>query len=263
MKAIAEARGYDSTLLLTKEATTKNFLTAIGNAASRLYAGDILFLTYSGHGGQVPDLNGDEAENARPDGKDETWALYDRQIVDDELYAQWATLRSGVRVIMVSDSCHSGTVAREIAFSAMVRATVVPGEVVEPSSDVTRLIPLEIQTETYKQNKGLYDGLQRANSRGENVDVGASIILISGCQDNQSSMDGARNGLFTEALLRVWNDGMYRGGYKRFWRDISGTMPTSQSPNFFEVGVASRPFERQRPFTVAAPQPVPVAAPAM
>ena len=146
MKAIAEARGFDSTILLTNEATTKNFLTAMGNAASQLNEGDILFLTYSGHGGQVPDLNGDEAENARPDGKDETWALYDRQVVDDELYAQWATLRSGVRVIMLSDSCHSGTVAREMAFPAMVRATVVPGEVVEPTSDVTRLIPLDIRT---------------------------------------------------------------------------------------------------------------------
>jgi len=262
MKAIAEARGFDSTLLLTKEATTTNFLTAMGKAESQLNEGDILFLTYSGHGGQVPDLNGDEAENARPDGKDETWALYDRQLVDDELYAQWAKLRSGVRVIMLSDSCHSGTMARELIFPAMVRATVVPGEVVEPTSDVTRLIPLEIQAKTYEQNKVLYDGLQRANSRGENVDVGASVILISGCQDNQSSMDGARNGLFTEALLRIWNDGKFKGGYKRFWREISRTMPASQSPNFFPVGVSSRPVERQRPFTVALPQPVPVAAPA-
>ena len=144
----------------------------------------------------------------------------------------------------------------------MVRATVVPGEVVEPTSDVTRLIPLDIQAKTYDQNKGLYDGIQRANSRGENVNVGASVILISGCQDNQSSMDGTRNGLFTEALLKVWDKGAFKGGYKRFWREISRTMPASQSPNLFPVGVANRPFERQRPFTVAVPQPVPVAAPA-
>ena len=39
-------------------------------------------LTYSGHGGQINDVNNDE-----PDGLDETWALYDRELVDDELYA--------------------------------------------------------------------------------------------------------------------------------------------------------------------------------
>ena len=36
-------------------------------------------------------------------------------------------------------------------------------------------------------------------------------ILISGCQDNQTSMDGDRNGAFTEALLRVWADGAFTG----------------------------------------------------
>jgi metacaspase-1 len=33
-------------------------------------------------GGQVNDIHNDE-----PDGLDETWALYDRELVDDELYA--------------------------------------------------------------------------------------------------------------------------------------------------------------------------------
>ena len=33
----------------------------------------------------------------------------------------------------------------------------------------------------------------------------ATILLISGCQDNQLSSNGDINGLFTEALLNVWN----------------------------------------------------------
>ena len=36
---------------------------------------------------------------------------------------------------------------------------------------------------------------------------GPSVILISGCQDNQTSMDGDHNGAFTEQLLKVWNHG--------------------------------------------------------
>ena len=71
-----------------------------------LEAGDIFFVTYSGHGGQVPDLN-DEDET---DGSDETWLAYDRQIVDDELYELWAKFKPGVRILVLSDSCHSGSV---------------------------------------------------------------------------------------------------------------------------------------------------------
>ncbi len=66
--------------------------------------GDIYFLTYSGHGGQVPDTNG-EGES---DSSDETWLAYDRQIVDDELYELWAKFKPGVRIVVLSDSCHSG-----------------------------------------------------------------------------------------------------------------------------------------------------------
>jgi hypothetical protein len=70
-------------------------------------ADDIFLLTYSGHGGQVPDTNGDE-----PDRKDETWVLYDGELVDDELHELYTQFKSGTRVVVLSDSCHSGTVTR-------------------------------------------------------------------------------------------------------------------------------------------------------
>ena len=40
--------------------------------------------------------------------------LYDRQLVDDELYALWRRLvKASIRVLMISDSCHNGSVTRE------------------------------------------------------------------------------------------------------------------------------------------------------
>ena len=261
MKAIADAHGFESTILLTKDATSTNFFTAIGKATSQLDAGDLLFLTYSGHGGQVPDRNGDELENGRTDGKDETWVLYDRQLVDDELYSLWSKLRPGVRVIMLSDSCHSGSVARELAYPGIIEASVIPEETIKPSSTVTRWMPSDVQTRTYEQNRALYDGIQKANSQGENVEVGASVLLISGCQDNQTSMDGTRNGLFTEALRRIYDDGKFKGGYRRFWKEIASIMPGSQSPNYYPVGVRDRAFERQRPFTIGVAKAAAVPSP--
>ena len=75
------------------------------------------------------------------------------------------------------------------------------------------------------------------------------MILISGCQDNQTSMDGNHNGAFTEQLLKVWNHGGYRGTYAKFHAAIKSAMPLTQSPNFFTLG-PSAAFVRQQPFAV-------------
>ncbi len=81
MAAIAKSRGMKTTLLLTKKGTRAHVLATVRSAAKRLVKGDFFFLTYSGHGGQVPDVTGEETDK-----QDETWCLYDGQLIDDELY---------------------------------------------------------------------------------------------------------------------------------------------------------------------------------
>ncbi|HEY3635054.1 MAG TPA: caspase family protein [Caldimonas sp.] len=68
MAAIARAQGFAPTVLLTKKATRAAVLGTLRSAAKTLAKGSFLFLSYSGHGGQVPDVSGDE-----DDKKDETW----------------------------------------------------------------------------------------------------------------------------------------------------------------------------------------------
>ena len=77
----------------------------------------------------------------------------------------------------------------------------------------------------------------------------ASLILISGCQDNQTSMDGEHNGAFTEQLLKVWNQGAFQGNYAVFHARIRARMPATQSPNLFTLGTAGA-FLDQQPFAV-------------
>jgi hypothetical protein len=43
---------------------------------------------------------------------DETWCLYDGQLLDDELHGAWEKFQAGVRILVFSDSCHSGTVLK-------------------------------------------------------------------------------------------------------------------------------------------------------
>ncbi len=238
MMAIAKRCGFKPTRLLTKQATSKKVIDAITTAAKQLRSGDIFLLTYAGHGGQVPDRNGDERE----DGLDETCVLFDRELVDDELYALWGRFERGVRICMVSDSCHSGSQAR-----GAVYRSIAPSAAGEPRF---RAMPKEIETRTYNRNKKLYDGIQAAHPSGERVAVGASVLLISGCQDNQLSSDGDSNGLFTGTLKTVWKSGAFKGSYAKFHRDIQRLMPPWQSPNLFRTGMADAGFERQIPFTI-------------
>src|SRR5215217_5847802 len=68
MAALARSRGMAPKVLLTKNATRARVLAGIRAAATRLKKGDMFFLTYSGHGGQMRDVTGEEE-----DSRDETW----------------------------------------------------------------------------------------------------------------------------------------------------------------------------------------------
>jgi hypothetical protein len=260
MAAIARASRMRPIVLLTRRATRANMLAALRGAARTLKTGDLFFLTYSGHGGQIPDVTGEEQDK-----KDETWCLYDGELIDDELYLELSRFAEGVRVIVLSDSCHSGTVTR---------APMPAPDAVNPAGR-SKMMPPAVAMRTYREHQKFYDNLQKAVAKeaGKTLlldpdamlaagrivestrltsiagDCKASVILISGCQDNQTSMDGAHNGAFTEQLLQVWNHGAYRGSYAKFHATIRARLPATQSPNFFTLGPAAA-FAAQQPFSV-------------
>jgi metacaspase-1 len=244
MERLASSRGFSAKKLLTKAATAEAVTAALEEAAAKLDNGDMLLLTYSGHGGQVPDANGDERDRM-----DETWVLYDRQMVDDELYSLYGTFKPGVRIALFSDSCHSGTVARGAV------GLVGPDRVAsfnDGNGDQPRVkgMPDEVIRAVYDANKETYDEIQKSLPPFDKASIGASVILTSGCQDNQTSLDGNKNGLFTQTLLEVWDGGAFDAGYRTFRRRIAHRMPPWQSPNLFIVGTPNQAFASQIPFTV-------------
>jgi metacaspase-1 len=247
MESLAQSRGFETTKLLTANATADAVTTAIESAANELAPGDIFFISYSGHGGQVPD--GDDEE---VDSSDETWLAYDRQLVDDELYAMWAKFKPGVRIVVLSDSCHSGTVNKAIVDEERVPNVVRTAEEAAKHSPRFRALPLDKMLGTYRQNKDLYDGIQKqvAGSESSVSELGATVLLISGCLDEQLSRDGFSNGRFTEELKKVWGDGAWQGGYAAFHQAIVSGMPEDQTPNYNPVGAANPEFEGQDPFTI-------------
>jgi len=245
MAAIAASTKFRQKILLTKKATRRAVAAAIKDAAGSLKAQDIFFLTYSGHGGQLPDLNGDE-----PDGQDETWCLYDGELVDDEIYSYLGKFRAGVRILVLSDSCHSGSVLKLAYYGGGTGVTVAAPRA-ESAAPRYRAMPPQVALRTYQAHRQMYDPILRSRKLANTMAaVKASAMLISGCQDNQLSSDGNFNGLFTGTLKRVWNGGKFKKSYPEFHRAIVNLMPPAQTPNYFKVGAANSKFEAQIPFTV-------------
>jgi hypothetical protein len=257
MRALAISRKISPTSLLTKNATRSQVLGALQDSAKKLAANDFFFLSYSGHGGQMPDLNADES-----DGRDETWCLYDGQLIDDELYAELLKFKPGVRIVVLSDSCHSGTVLK------LGPPSMDQFGVAEAPSGV-RAMPDSVGMRVFEQHRDFYAQLQqhiaeglRAPEPGEAASISprqagrrtlmtralaqqAPAVLISGCQDNQTSMDGPHNGAFTGRLLKVWNGGKFKGNYAQLCKTIVKGMPDTQTPNLYTVGPAARLVAQQ------------------
>jgi len=89
--------------------TKQNILRAMHWLVKEARPNDSLFFHYSGHGGQTPDLDGDE-----DDGYDEVIYPVDFRvqghIVDDEMHRIMVqSLSPGVRLTAIFDSCHSGS----------------------------------------------------------------------------------------------------------------------------------------------------------
>ena len=231
MEKIASSVGYTTKTLIRQQATLDRVIREISYAASQLKKGDIFYLSYSGHGGSVPDRNNDER-----DGMDETWALYDGHLIDDKLRELWSRFSAGVRVLVTSDSCHSGTVIRAVEQNE--------------ESGARKQVPFDVTVETYRKNSAFYDEMIESLPKVKDSEIKASIKLISGCQDNQYSYDGFFNGQFTGKLREVWDNGRYRGNYYQFHKEITRRMPSNQTPNHYHAGFRSRDFEMQSPFRI-------------
>ncbi|MDA3809940.1 MAG: caspase family protein [Spirochaetaceae bacterium] len=234
MQLLASSQGFETIKLSGENATRENVASTIKKAAKELNGNDIFHISYSGHGGQVPDFNNDEA-----DGQDETWCLFDGQLIDDELKAFWTLFKKGVRIFITSDSCHSGTIIKSASRRSISYTDIEP-----------RYMDDQHSLNVYLKNKPFYDDLLSKVEAVKSSDIVASVLLISGCQDNQYSYDGAFNGAFTGALKRVWNGGKFNGNYREFHKQILNLLPAYQSPNILTSGMPNINFENQKPYFI-------------
>ncbi len=234
MQAIADLKCFRSRALVNEAATLSALQSFLDETAGELFENDILFLSFSGHGGLLQDINGDEGG-----GMDQTFLLYDQMIVDDQLNLEWAKFRKGVRILVVADSCHSGTVTK--------------GKVNSPGFNEENSIAVR----TYKKHQRKYDAVLKNITPTLNTSVECSIILLAACQNKEFADAGSEEegslSTFTDTLVGCWDNNSFHGSYKDFYKLISFRMHERKAghrPNYYVTGRQHDYFELQLPFAI-------------
>ena len=144
-----QAQGFSAdqvTVVLDEEATKDGVLAAMNDLLERVGPEDVVVIHYSGHGQQIPDDNGDEV-----DGYDEAMVPYDahsrmrkgvyegeNHIRDDKIGEVLGALRQKVgpkgSVLLIMDSCHSGTASRGLAKTRGTQEVFDTGEPGQPNN---------------------------------------------------------------------------------------------------------------------------------
>jgi hypothetical protein len=187
--------------------TKVNILRAMHWLVKDARPNDSLFFHYSGHGGQTPDLDGDEE-----DGYDEVIYPVDFRtaghIVDDEMHRILVkTLPPGVRLTAIFDSCHSGS-ALDLPYIYSTQGVLKePNLAKEAGQGLLSIVSSYARGDLSGMAStamGLFKKATTGNStyeRNKQTKTSpADVIMWSGSKDEQTSQDAQINGEATGAM---------------------------------------------------------------
>ncbi len=203
----------DITTLTDLKATKKAMQRAIKKLIAGGKKGDVLVLHYSGHGSNVPDDNGDEADR-----RDEILCPTDLDwkdpFRDDWLRTTMNKLRKGVSLTIIMDCCHSGTITRAIT----------PPDV--PRKERFLPCPLDLMAvESGRKLRGTVRGqlgkaLRGRKRKSDVVHADIQEMLITGCRDTQTSADARIGGSYNGALTYYLVESIKEAKGKLTYREL-------------------------------------------
>ncbi len=240
--ALLQGMGFETSLMLDSQATRTNVKAALQGLISTTNAGDVAVFTYSGHGTQVSDASGDES-----DPYDEAIYLYDGTVKDDDLRVILDGIHPQATLVIISDSCFSGSVTR-----------------LAPEKWKPRFIPPTISTASKMARRSFLV-----------PESGMPEILISGCSDSEYSYDaefnGRPNGAMTAYALQVIKQNP-NVTYREFYAGLRNLLPSTDYPQtpqlegsddnkdrrlFEPLAVTPEPTPDPGPTPSPTPEPIP------
>jgi hypothetical protein len=259
MEKIAVAKGFKPhDVLLGPDATYARVTTKIRSAAAQLEQGDIFLFTFSGHGYQKADSRPDKDEE---DELDETILLFDVLLLDDVFRKDlWPRFKAGVRVLMVADSCHSGSNYlnlvddRVVSYpNGMVTADVELTALDEiPVKTCDRLVARTISNATAWRHWAEYNEFYQSTSVPLLSSIEASVLHLAACEDDDRTADDFPNGVYTTAMLKVLKD-LDPANYDDLVKKIQTELTArgcDQIPLIDITGPDGYSFRKQKPFMI-------------
>lgn len=244
---VLSARKFEVAMLLDKQATRAAMAKALSTLIGGAVKGDVIVITFSGHGTTQPDDNGDEA-----DGIDEGFAPHDivksGALTDDEIHAIFLSRQAGVRITMLADSCHSGTVTRAVAPDPDAASGPRP-----------RFLPMGHWLSADRMPRGASGqpatrvdatGLA-ASAFSQGLSRAAGDVLLAGCQEgeNHFSYDtrfrDRPNGAFTYYALKAMRTLEKSATYADWHAAIGQYLPTPELPQVPQLFASSTARQRK------------------
>lgn len=229
------ARGFKVSQLLDEQATKAAMLEAMAALIGKGAKGDTLVITYSGHGTYQPDTDGDEA-----DGLDEALCPYDLQtkgeaLTDDEIRNLFLTRKAGVRIVLIADSCHSGTVTR-----------AAQGE--KDADTRPRFMPMGnwLPAKLLPRDRSGKAATTMAAPSGASPLIAAysnklGDLLLAGCKEGPNNysydarINGRFNGAFTYYALKALKSQKPVATYADWYKAIGKYLPSANYPQVPQI----------------------------
>lgn len=197
---LLQGYGFEVNVMLDSQASRQNVRNALQGLVISAEPGDVAVFTYSGHGTQVLDFSADEG-----DIYDEALYVYDGNVLDDELRSLIKMINPQATLVVISDSCFSGTVTRLAPEAGKPRFM--------PPSDL-------LIGRVVRQKFLLPEG-------------DMPEILITGCSDSEYSYDaefnGRPNGAMSALAIKVIKQNP-EATYKEFFEGLRGLLPSDEYP---------------------------------
>lgn len=218
-------------VLTDREATKKRIIASLKHLVRGSKPGDTIYFHYSGHGSQV--VVDDWTNSTEADGRDEILCPIDLNwndpLRDNDLGQIFKSIPKGVKILVVLDCCHSGTGLRN-SYELNSRDLKTENDV------VNRFMPPPISNLLSNPEINIDDDLNfllpvedkcvQTQKHGFMIDTAAQgeAILISGCQDNQTSADAWIGGRYHGALTYIMCETLSQSNFKITYNDLIKTL---------------------------------------
>jgi hypothetical protein len=220
-------RGFSVRKLLDEQATRDGMIEAFRRVIDQAASGDLVVITYSGHGTYQYDTDGEEA-----DGLDEALCPYDIRtngpLIDDDIHAFFMARRPGAHIVLISDSCHSGTVNRAPPSSSDKEAGRMP-----------RFMPMRAWMSEARLAAGGPKGKpvpKDAKHSAATAFSDAGDVLLAGCEEGEghfsydANFKNRPNGAFTFYALKALHELPANATYAKWHAAVANYLPSTRYP---------------------------------